>query len=245
MLILLPPSEGKTAPAAGTPLDLATLSLPALTRQRERVLTALVKLSGGRQKRALEVLGLGPKQAAELERNRRLREAPAAPAIEVYTGVLYEALDYASLPSAAQERAGEAVRIASALWGMVAPGDRIPAYRCSIGVQLPVLGGLAAYWKKALAKHVHDGLVMDLRSEAYAKMWRTANTVTVRVLQERDGKRSVVSHFNKATKGRMIRDLLQSDVTPRSPRGLADALRDLKYNVEDEGDRLDVIVAEL
>jgi cytoplasmic iron level regulating protein YaaA (DUF328/UPF0246 family) len=245
VLILLPPSEGKTAPAAGTPLDLATLSLPTLTKARERVLAAVVKLSRGREKRALEVLGLGPKQVAELERNRLLREAPAAPAIEVYTGVLYEALDFPSLTAPAQERAGSTIRIASGLWGMVTPDDRIPAYRCSIGVQLPVLGGLTAYWKKALAKTEHEGLVIDLRSDAYAKTWKAGNSVGVRVLQERDGKRSVVSHFNKATKGRILRDLLQSDVTPRTPRQLADALRDLKYTVDDEGDRLDVIVREL
>lgn len=245
MLILLPPSEGKTAPAAGTPLDLQALSLPTLTKARERVLNALVKLSGGREKRALEVLGLGPKQAAELERNRQLRTAPAAPAIEVYTGVLYEALDFATLTASARQRAGENVMIASGLWGMVGLGDRIPAYRCSIGVQLPVLGGLAAYWKKALAAVKDDRLVVDLRSEAYAKIWRAGEAVNVRVLQERDGKRSVVSHFNKATKGRILRDLLQSGAAPRTAKQLTDALKDLKYNVEDEGDRLDVIVREL
>ena len=245
MLILLPPSEGKTAPAAGGPLDLATLAHPELTRARERVVAALVKLSSGREKRALEVLGLGPKQAAELARNKDLRTAPAAEAIRVYTGVLYEALSFETLPPDAQQRADDRILIASGLWGMVRPGDRIPAYRCSIGVQLPVLGGLAAYWKKALAKHTDDRLVMDLRSEAYAKMWRTETTVSVRVLQERDGKRSVVSHFNKATKGRIVRDLLQSGAAPTTAAQLSDALRDLKYNVEDEGDRLDIIVHEL
>src|SRR5262249_2907628 len=151
---------------------------------RERVLNALVKLSGGREKRALEVLGLGPKQAAELERNQQLRTAPAAPAGEVYTGVLYEALDFRTFTTAARQKADESIMIASGLWGMVRPSDRIPAYRCSIGVQLPVLGGLTAYWRKALQKHAVDGLVLDLRSEAYAKMWRTAGTVSVRVLQE-------------------------------------------------------------
>lgn len=243
--MLLPPSEGKTAPATGTPLDLATLSLPGLTRPRDRAVTALAKLSGGREKRALEILGLGPKQATELARNRDLRIAPAAPAIEVYTGVLYEALDFATLPPEAKQRADDSIMIASGLWGMVKPGDRIPAYRCSIGVQLPVLGGMLPYWKKALAKHADDRLVLDLRSEAYAKMWRTDRTLSVRVLQERAGKRTVVSHFNKATKGRIVRDLLVSAARPATKREALQALRDLKYDVEDEGDRIDVIVREL
>jgi uncharacterized protein len=245
VLILLPPSEGKTAPAAGTPLDLTALAHPELTRARERVITALVKLSGGREKRALEILGLGPKQAAELENNRGLRTASAAEAITVYTGVLYAALDFATLTPQAQQRAESSIAIASGLWGMVRPSDRIPAYRCSIGVQLPVLGGLAAYWKKALAQHTDDRLVMDLRSEAYAKMWRSDRTISVRVLQERDGRRSVVSHFNKATKGRIVRDLLLAGAEPSTVAQLRDVLRDLKYTVEDVGDRLDVIVHEL
>ncbi len=38
MLILLPPSEGKTAPATGDPLTLDALDLPALNPARERVL---------------------------------------------------------------------------------------------------------------------------------------------------------------------------------------------------------------
>ena len=60
--------------------------------------------------------------------------------------------------------------------------------------------------------------MLDLRSSAYTTAWKpkgelAGRTATVRVLHARptrDGveKRSVVSHFNKATKGRMVRDLL-------------------------------------
>ena len=60
MLILLPPSEGKASPRRGKPLDLATLSFPALTAARTEVLDALVDLCAGDEARAVEVLGLGP-----------------------------------------------------------------------------------------------------------------------------------------------------------------------------------------
>jgi cytoplasmic iron level regulating protein YaaA (DUF328/UPF0246 family) len=101
------------------------------------------------------------------------------------------------------------------------------------------------------------GLVLDLRSSAYAAAWKPAGTVaartaTVRVLHERVvggvAKRSVVSHFNKATKGRLLRSLLEDGSQPRTPAELADALRDLKYTVEARDGRpwaLDVVVAEL
>ncbi|RLV52864.1 hypothetical protein D9V41_16430, partial [Aeromicrobium phragmitis] len=78
MLILLPPSEGKTRPERGRALDLETLGLPELTTTREQLLRALIRLSEGRPARAMEVLGLGPTQADALPRNANLRDEPTA-----------------------------------------------------------------------------------------------------------------------------------------------------------------------
>lgn len=264
MLILLPPSEGKADAGTGRRLDLARLSLPELTGAREEVLSALVALSAGDEVAAREALGLSEGQRGELRRNARLRAAAAAPAGRLYTGVLYEALDLASLPPAAQRAARRSVLISSGLWGAVRLTDRIPPYRCPIGARLPGVGALSAYWRRALAPTMDAvagaGPVLDLRSGAYAATWAprgevAARTVTVRVLHERevDGApvRSVVSHFNKATKGRLVRDLLTAGVRPRSADGLVAALRDLKYTVlEQPGPtgrprQVDVVVTEL
>ena len=57
MLILLPPSEGKTAPAAGDPVDLGSLAFPALNKTRERLLDVLSRLTFPR---ALRYLDIGP-----------------------------------------------------------------------------------------------------------------------------------------------------------------------------------------
>jgi cytoplasmic iron level regulating protein YaaA (DUF328/UPF0246 family) len=265
VLILLPPSEGKAASGSGSPLDLAALSLPGLTRARERVLESLVALCGpADDQRARAVLGLSPGQGGEVLRNARLREAATAPAVEVYTGVLYDALDVASLSATARGLVERSVLVFSGLWGAVRLGDRITPYRCSIGVKLPDLGPLGRYWRgpvaAALTQDAGDGLVLDLRSAAYAAMWTprdatAARTAVVRVVHERvvDGvvKRSVVSHFNKATKGRLVRDLAMAGAEPGSPAELVTALRDLKYTVEERrvaagaGRQLDVVVAEL
>ena len=73
--------------------------------------------------------------------------------------------------------------------------------------------------------------------------------MAVRVVHERvvhgQPVRSVVSHFNKATKGRMVRDLALAEVRPRSVSQLIAALRDLKYTVEEQPNRLDVVVTEV
>ncbi|MFK3983403.1 peroxide stress protein YaaA [Micromonospora sp. NPDC050397] len=265
MLILLPPSEGKTAPRSGRPLNLDTINLGELNPARERVLETLVELcAGDDRERARAVLGLSPGQDDEISRNAGLRTAPAQPAAKIYTGVLYDALDIGSLAGAARSRIRRSALIFSGLWGAVRVDDRIPAYRCSIGVNLPGLGGLATYWREPLEPVVTEAAdgapILDLRSGAYAAMWRPTGrtaerTVAVRVLHEQMvggvARRSVVSHFNKATKGRLVRDLLLAGAMPRSTAKLVEALRDLKYTVEEQPPapgrprQLDVVVTEL
>ncbi|MFD3514947.1 peroxide stress protein YaaA [Streptomyces sp. NPDC058657] len=245
MLVLLPPSEGKAASGRGAPLKPESLSLPGLAQARAAVLAELVELCRGDEDKAREALGLSEGLRGEVTKNAGLLTAGTRPAGEIYTGVLYDALDLASLDTAARTRARQWLLVFSGLWGAVGVGDRIPSYRCSMGVKLPALGALGAYWRPAMAEVMPaaagDGLVLDLRSAAYASAWKpkgevAGRTATVRVLhaQTVDGveKRSVVSHFNKATKGRIVRDLLVAGVAPKDPAGLVEALRDLGHVVE-------------
>jgi cytoplasmic iron level regulating protein YaaA (DUF328/UPF0246 family) len=271
VLILLPPSEGKAAPRRGRPLDLGTLAFPALGRTRGRVLAALVELCAGDRDPALPVqnevladlasrtLGLGPTQSHLVGLNGRLLTAPTARSDRVYTGVLYDALDPGSLSTAARRRAATRVAVTSALFGLVRPADRIPAYRLSGDTTLPGFGPVAAAWRPVLGPAVEealgDGLLVDLRSTSYAAFWRPPSSwgprvATVRVLHETGGRRQVVSHFNKATKGRIVRAVLEDGANPRTPATLADLLRDLSWKVEEGepaggGTRLDVVVHEV
>ncbi|MFE0329920.1 peroxide stress protein YaaA [Streptomyces sp. NPDC058960] len=265
MLVLLPPSEGKAPSGRGAPLKLESLSLPGLTAAREAVLGELVELCTGDVEKASQVLGLSEGLRGEVAKNAGLPTAGARPAGEIYTGVLYDALDLASLDTAAKRRAARSLLVFSGLWGAVRVTDRIPSYRCSMGVKLPGLGALGAYWRTPMAsvlpEAAGDGLVLDLRSSAYAAAWKpkgevAGRTATVRVLHSQvvDGveKRSVVSHFNKATKGRIVRALLTAGVAPKDPAELVEALRDLGYVVEAEAPgragkpwSLDVVVTEI
>lgn len=254
MLILLPPSEGKTPPASGEPIQLDSLAAPRLNPTRERLLRALMTVCQGNRTRAMKRLGLGPTQADAVERNAVLEEEPTARADEVYSGVLYAAWGPATLSEDARKRADEHVAIASALFGLVRPGDRIPAYRLSGTVSLPRLGTVASVWRTRLGDAVDellgDGLLVDLRSGTYVNLYRpagalAARTATIRVLHEQAGTRKVVSHFNKATKGRIVRELLESDAHPSTIGALRDALGDLGWTVERHDNRLDVVVAEL
>lgn len=260
MLILLPPSEGKTTPRRGKPLDLASLSFPDLEPHRAEVLDALVALcTTDEPAAAAEVLGLGKTQTAEVAADARLSQAPTARADAVYSGVLYEALDLPSLTGAARRRATSWLAVTSGLFGLLRPADRIPAYRLSGDVALPGIGTVSTYWSRRLDESVRTaagrGLVLDLRSSTYASFWRPApdlatRVVTMRVLHEVDGTRKVVSHFNKATKGRIVRALLEDGAAPGSPARLAGHLGALGWKVEQgpsgrHGTQLDVVVGEL
>ncbi len=77
-------------------------------------------------------------------------------------------------------------------------------------------------------------------------------TVVARVLQERpDGSRAVVSHHNKATKGRLVRALASQESTPRTVEALAALIEsqgvvtELRVGRPGKPWTLDVVVDEL
>ncbi|MDI3211724.1 peroxide stress protein YaaA [Arthrobacter sp. AL12] len=228
MLILLPPSEGKTPATVGNAVDWTTLSFPELNTYRAKVLEGLGTVSAHED--ALALLGVGASLRADVERNTRLHAEPAAPAHQVYSGVLYDALDYNSLTPTQRRKAEECVLVISALWGAIRFGDRVPAYRLSMGTALPDVGRLASFWKPhlnaALAAATEDELLVDCRSSTYAAAWTPppAQTVAVNVFTEADGVRKVVSHFAKHTRGELARHLLtRRGRAPRTPQQLKQA----------------------
>ena len=225
VLVLLPPSETKSDGGADAPLDLAELSMPGLTATREMLANALVALAADVEA-SMAALGLGPTQAQEIERNAKLWVSPTAPALQRYTGVLFDALDARSLTRAQQDKALRRLGIGSALFGAVRAGDPIPAYRLSGNSRLPGFGTLASVWRgelpAAIRAEAGGGLVVDLRSGAYQQLGPMKEAVTATVLTEKaDGTRSVVSHFNKHHKGLLARALAITRAEPSDVKGVA------------------------
>lgn len=255
--MLLPPSEGKFAPTRGRPLDLSALSFPALTDARRHVLDTLVTLCQADAEVARRTLDLPRGLAHEVTRNAQLLTAPTAAAGRIYTGVLYDALGLSSLSPSAKRRATSRLLVTSSLFGVVRPMDRIPAYRLSGNASLPGVGTISSVWRhvtdEAMRPLVARHLVVDLRSGTYGAFWRPdqaqeRRVVCVRVLHEANGVRSVVSHFNKATKGRIVRSLLEDGADPGTPTALAKTLNRLGWRVEPTPDRpssYDVVVSEV
>ena len=223
MLILLPPSESKANRRRGRPADPSTWSFPELGPARARVASTLAEVS--RSPDAPALLGVSAGLLDEVARNLVLESAPATPAAEVYTGVLYDALGLATLDTAARRRANRWLVVVSALHGAVRPGDRITAYRLSMGATLPGLGPLASLWRPELARVLPAvagrGVVVDCRSAPYAAAWRPGADLAPRWLQVRV---PGASHLAKHTRGLVSRHLCQAGVTPRSVPALADVV---------------------
>jgi cytoplasmic iron level regulating protein YaaA (DUF328/UPF0246 family) len=221
MRILLPPSEGKARPEGGGPVELE----------------ALVFGSELRGKREALIAALDP----------GLRRAPAAPAAEVYTGVLYGRLALGGLSAAPRRRAAKRVLIASALWGFVRLEDRIPYYKLPPSTKLDDIGPLAAWWRAALADAMPDEegeTIVDMRSGAYQAMWkpRRARLLAVRAFREEKGGRVAVSHMAKAVRGDVARALLLARREPKTADEVAAAAAEAGFKVELTPSSLDVIV---
>lgn len=214
MLILLPPSETKRdGGSVDSALDLATLGFSSLTATRRTVLAATRRLSRNVASMA-EALKLGPSQHFEVIRNRQLGTSATMPALDRYTGVLYDALDSASLAQAERAFADAHVVIHSALFGLLRACDAIPAYRLSHDSRLPAMP-LKKTWREPIAAELarYPGFVLDLRSEAYVGLGPAAGAVFLRVVAlGADGQRRALNHFNKKGKGEFLRALIAAQI---------------------------------
>ena len=209
-VILLPPSEGKAPEGSGPPWRPGTGVLPELDPARAEVLAAL---------------GAG------------VADAPTMRAIDRYTGVLYGQLDWGSLPAPARRLGTRTVLIASGLWGMSGPNDRIPTYRLKMSANLAPLGRMATWWRPrltaALAPHLAGRLVWDLLPGEHAAAWcpeqvAVRRRVTVRFV-DRNGR--TVSHWNKLLKGALVRHLLTE--RPAGPEELVGWEHPSGYRVDE------------
>lgn len=241
MLVLLPPSETKRNPeeltaaqsqqllevasaaAATAPVIVASVQQPSIrqlaTHEREhaaqQALAALQQLSAAADEKAHKSLKLRPgaKAQAAFAANLNVGSATRLPAAAIYTGVLYDALDYLSLPITARQWLHEHTAVQSALYGMLGAGELIANYRLSAGSSLPELGTtLKKHWNSCYADFAWDdfGVILDLRSNDYASLAPCTAATVIRpdfVSRQADGSLKALNHFNKAGKGRLVRQL--------------------------------------
>lgn len=243
MIILLPPSSGKTAPTSGPSLDLSSLLFGSeLTTCREELIKDLRQVCS--QADAAQVLKIGPNTVSDIADNLDIYEAPTTTALNLYTGVLFEAakfnqtLENTTVENSQKTVASPAnilnseIMIFSGLWGVVRPHDFLPNYRLSASVKLPTVGTVATYWKQQLNPLLNtalkDQIVVDCRSGEYRKMWTPSAKHPCELLQvviQREdlhtGKRSVVSHNAKYMRGILAGALFEQRAHGKLPKDVS------------------------
>ncbi len=154
-----------------------------------------------------------------LGRRHPARLGTTLPAIERYTGVLYQGLDAASLTAVSRRRLDRSVLVVSGLWGLVAPQDPIPHYKLKMSASVAPLGKLSTWWRPAVTAAIADraagALVWDLLpiEHSAAVSWGDVEAfrrVTVRFVDAQD---KTVSHWNKLLKGSLVRWLATTGAT--------------------------------
>jgi len=234
-LILLPPSEGKATGGEGGPWESVDQSFPGLADPRREVVNALVEAMRGSPEARSKLLGVKAAKAEEATAvNLVVATAPTMPAIDRYTGVLYDALDYPSLPAKVRRGVDRQVVVFSGLWGLVRPTDPIPDYKLKMGASLPGLGKPAHFWKPLISDAMADAMaasrtdmVWDLLPNEHTAAWDPSvagRRIRVRFLDDvvKNGERALVtvSHWNKLLKGALVRHVVEHGLD--DPAGLVD-----------------------
>lgn len=239
-MILLPPSEGKTDASGKQKLDFKKLSFPELTSHRQEIVNAVIAIANGPVAKTRTALALSVKQDIEIERDQKLLTAPAGPAWTVYTGVLYDAIGIDTLSAKAKSKFEAENFVVSALFGLINVTDQIPAYRLSGDTVVPKIGSLTKFWSESVSRLIADQeqFVIDLRSGNYVKLGPTSKDIADQVVVPRimqkmpTGAPKVVSHSNKATKGRLVRILSQSAKSVKSVDQVAELAAKVALDVK-------------
>ena len=210
MLILLPPSETKRPGGVGVSIDKVAIIWAALEPAREVLYSALGKLCKNPDA-AAKALGLGKKNLHEANLNLELLSAPTMPALQRYTGVLYDALDFDSLSAEALRRADQQLFIQSALFGLLPSMQQIPNYRLSATSKIPGVS-LKKLWTEAHAEVWPRliGPVLDMRSKSYVELNPVPADRESKFMEVLGQDGRALNHFNKKAKGAFVRAALEN-----------------------------------
>ena len=193
-LYLIPPSETKLLGGKRGSLSLMfDLPRPTVTPTATHLKLSGPRLASAQAANALIYSG---------------EDLEVMPAIQRYTGVLYRALDYASLPPQAQARAHDSILIVSGMYGLLHPQDLIATYK--LPMQTPTL-------KKHRQKHLTDTIlahaqgmtIVDLLPEVHSGLFERDRLLAAGISVQT---KSFHGHFAKKEKGLRLRDQLSMDI---------------------------------
>ena len=205
MLVLIPPSEGKTK------IKSSEILFKDTKFKFEREVNQVVRLLSILNDEDLKsIYGTSQEKSEAFHRqNQDIFNSHCAKAIERYTGVVYEHIDSSSLDTSAEKYLNKHVRIFSGLFGLLKPNTLIPNYKLKMNVL-----SLQYHWNPVLTKELEkEDIIFDLLPQVHRKAYKPSKNVTkIDFSVINKGKKTAAGHFGKAVKGKFIRFLCENNI---------------------------------
>lgn len=247
--LLIPPSETKATPPGNGMLfpnaqkSKRTNYFKELTPHRQLVMEALESVlhRNGGWEEVFEVRAEALEEALRL--NRNFMNSTTLPARELYSGIMYQAIDFRTLGAAEKKLFDQQTIIFSGLFGLLRPTDRIPPYKLKMSANLGgMVGKIANFWRnpvsEVLRRELKGKVVWNFLPDQYKRVWDSTGEIRAehqvkfvkRVIRSGVAEWKTISHHSKSLKGALIRHMLKKDA--ESPRALKDFAHPDGYHYE-------------
>jgi len=210
MKILLAPSETKIHGGSEN-FNIDTLLFNELTPIRKELLHKYINIL---QKNNFDELSkmFGLKKEVDINyHNRDIIHELTMKAIERYTGVAFDYLNYQELKDESKHYIDKNVILCSNLFGFLRADDMIPEYRLKQGEAIGELKPEKLYKEQShlMEEYLKEEDILDLRAGFYDKFYKPSkNYTSLKFIK--DGK--VVSHWAKAYRGIVLKEVAKAKV---------------------------------
>lgn len=206
MKILLAPSETKVVGGEGL-FKPSTLFFTALHPKQTELIAHYNNTVLNASDETLSKM-FGIKKLPEIAHYRHdITTQPTMRAIERYSGVAFDYLDYPSLDKESQEHLNEHLIVFSNLFGILKADDLIPEYKLKQGEAIEEIK-TDKFYKETITQILDAYLanedILDIRAGYYDKFYKPKTPYTT-LKFIKNGK--VVSHWAKAYRGKVLREI--------------------------------------
>ena len=207
MKILIPPSEGKAK--IQKPQEVLFQDTNFVFEKHVKQVVRLLNLIDNEDLKS--IYGTSQEKAERFHRqNEDIFNSRCEYAINRYTGVVYEHLNWNSLTDKGQKYLADHVYIFSGLFGMTKPLTLIPDYKLKMNVL-----SLQHHWSPVISEVLDtEDVIFDLLPQVYRKAYKPGdNVIPIEFKVEKSGKKTAAGQFGKAVKGKFIKYLADNQIT--------------------------------
>ena len=205
MLILAPPSEGKSSENT---VNVKFNETDFIFKQQVKIILSMLKELD--QKKIISIYGTSLDKAKYLHANNlNIFQKECSKAIERYSGVVFKNIDWDSLNIDSKKYLNQHLRILSGLFGILKPDTLIPDYKLKMNVL-----SLTKFWEKDISNYLeNEGLILDLLPAIHRKAFNLEeNIIRINFMINKNGKLLQSAHSGKVVKGKFIRFLAQNNI---------------------------------